>query len=304
LTGINGRFLATLADPVGASIAITQQPSSTNVQPGQIASFAVRAAGTISSGAAPIAYQWQKNIGGTFVDIAGASSSNYNTGTLTNSDSGSQYRALVFIPGASATSAVATVTVGSPQPTLRFSTSGGSITLSWDDSSLYLQCATSLTPPIQWKDVTFGGQTSYTVTPANEFNVNMNSAQENNSLDMSTATGRGTVTYSNDLLHVDVVYSGLSANRSADHFHAPAPRGINAGVVYDLGGITTGTTSGTILGDVTLVDGKYGGKNIAAQVQDIRNGLWYLNIHSSAFPGGEIRGQLDPGIRFYRLISP
>ena len=54
-----------------------------------------------------------------------------------------------------------------------------------------------------------------------------------------------------------------------------------------------------------MTDGKYGGKSIAAQVQDIRNGLWYLNIHTvGAFSNGEIRGQVEPGVRFYRLVSP
>jgi len=104
---------------------------------------------------------------------------------------------------------------------------------------------------------------------------------------------------------VDVTYTNLSGNRTVDHFHAPAARGVNAGVVYDLGAITTGTTAGTVNGNVTLTDGKYGGKNIAAQVQDMRNQLWYINIHSSLFSGGEIRGQVEPaGTRYYRLISP
>jgi len=104
---------------------------------------------------------------------------------------------------------------------------------------------------------------------------------------------------------VDVTYSGLSADRNNDHFHAPAARGATAGVVYDLGAITTGLRSGTIKGDVTLVDGRYDGKSIAAQVQDIRNRLWYLNIHSvGAFSNGEIRGQVEPGVRFYRLATP
>ena len=47
-----------------------------------------------------------------------------------------------------------------------------------------------------------------------------------------------------------------------------------------------------------------GQKAIAAQIPDIRGSLWYLNIHSTAFTGGEIRGQVEPATRFYRLISP
>jgi hypothetical protein len=31
-----------------------------------------------------------------------------------------------------------------------------------------------------------------------------------------------------------------------------------------------------------------------AQVADLMNGLSYINIHTSQFPGGEIRGQILP----------
>jgi len=32
----------------------------------------------------------------------------------------------------------------------------------------------------------------------------------------------------------------------------------------------------------------------AAQVQDLKNGLHYINVHTSNFPNGEIRGQFQP----------
>ena len=116
---VGGFILAALADPVGAVVNITQQPASTNIQPGQTASFAVRATGTNVNGAAPFAYQWQRFISGSWTDIAGATSSNYVTAVLNVGDNGAQYRALVFIPGASTTSTVATVSVGLPRLTIR-----------------------------------------------------------------------------------------------------------------------------------------------------------------------------------------
>jgi hypothetical protein len=300
-----GFVLAALADPVGASVTITQQPLNTNILAGQSATFTVRADGTNISGSAPFAYQWQRFIGGLWQDIAGAVSSSYVTAALSAGDSGSQFRVLVFIPGAQATSAVATVNIVAPAPTLRSSFSGGILTLSWD-APARLQYTLSLNPPIVWVDINTGGATSYSVNPTNEFNVSLDAFQEANPIGGRTGTGIGTVTLSNNVLKVNATYTGLSAPRNNIHFHAPAVRNpaATAGPAYDIGSITTGTTSGTILGDVPLVAGAYGGKSVAAQIQDLRNGLWYINIHSTAFPGGEIRGQVEIGPRFYRLISP
>jgi hypothetical protein len=188
-------------------------------------------------------------------------------------------------------------------PTLRSTYASGTLNFSWD-APARLQFATSLNAPINWRDVDTGGATTYSVILSNEFTVNLDPIQEANPPGARTGSGSGAITLSNNVLLVDVVYSGLSGNRNNDHFHAPAARGANASPAYDLASISTGTTSGTIKGSVPLVAGQYGGKNIAAQIQDLRNSLWYLNIHTTTFAGGEIRGQVEPGARYYRLISP
>jgi hypothetical protein len=164
-----------------------------------------------------------------------------------------------------------------------------------------------LKTPVNWQDVPTGGATNYTVTPSNTFNVIMDSLQE--PAPRGTGSGSGTVTLSNNnTLVVDVAYSGLSGTRNNSHFHAPGPRGVSAGVVYSTATIDSATglntNAGTIKGTILLVDNTYGSKLIPAQIQDIKDGLWYLNVHSTTFGGGEIRGQVDPGARYYRLISP
>ena len=95
----------------------------------------------------------------------------------------------------------------------------------------------------------------------------------------STATGFGCfVLNPNNTLDYLVSFSGLSGPEIAAHIHGPAPVGLNAAVVFTFG-----------LGSPKL--GTFGPLT-AAQVADLSSGLYYVNIHSTVFPGGEIRGQI------------
>jgi MYXO-CTERM domain-containing protein len=97
-------------------------------------------------------------------------------------------------------------------------------------------------------------------------------------------------------------YSGLSANATAAHIHGPGlplnQGGLPAGVLYTLGGgagsvIPLGSTAGTISGTVNLVANPNGTTfTVAQQLAQLNGGQWYVNIHTSTFPGGEIRGQI------------
>src|SRR5258706_2224472 len=112
-------------------------------------------------------------------------------------------------------------------------------------------------------------------------------------------TGSGSVflTLSGTALSLNGSFTGLSTNWNNDHIHGPAlsPPPASAGVLYGIQSITTpalGTsTFGTINGNVTLVDGT-GGFTLAQQLNQLNSGQWYVNVHSTAFPGGEIRGTI------------
>ena len=77
-------------------------------------------------------------------------------------------------------------------------------------------------------------------------------------------------------------YSGLSGPATMAHFHGPAEPGKNAGVAVPI----TPSTS-PFENSANLTD---------AQAADLLAGRWYVNVHTAAHPGGEIRGQLVKGM--------
>ena len=76
-----------------------------------------------------------------------------------------------------------------------------------------------------------------------------------------------------------MTYSGLTGPVTGGHFHGPALAGQNAGVVVPF---AAGLVS-PITGSATLTP---------TQVADLSAGKWYVNLHTAANPGGEIRGQV------------
>ncbi len=85
-------------------------------------------------------------------------------------------------------------------------------------------------------------------------------------------TGKKTLTYT-------MTYMGLTGPATAAHFHGPAAPGANAGVAVPIGNNPPSPDTGT----ATLTD---------AQIKDLEAGKWYVNVHTKAHPGGEIRGQV------------
>lgn len=125
----------------------------------------------------------------------------------------------------------------------------------------------------------------------------------------SPGTGTGTVKY-DPIAHtmlVEVDFSGLIGNTTVAHIHCCALPGSNAGVatpVPTFPGFPAGVTSGTYmqLFDLTLSSSfnptfitNNGGTLASAEAAlatGLADGKAYYNIHTSAFPGGEIRGNL------------
>ncbi len=110
----------------------------------------------------------------------------------------------------------------------------------------------------------------------------------------SSGTGSAAITFDDatNLLSWSGSWSGLTQPFTVAHFHGPAAPGVNAGVTVGISVVLDpGSLGGTFNGSSTLS---------AGQAADLLGGLWYINIHSSFAPGGEIRGQVlavpEPGM--------
>ncbi|MBZ5585419.1 MAG: CHRD domain-containing protein [Acidobacteriia bacterium] len=127
----------------------------------------------------------------------------------------------------------------------------------------------------------------------------------------SPGTGSALVTFDpvTALLTVNVTFSGLEAGSTASHIHCCVAPGGTAGVatpVPTFPGFPLGVTSGTYAQtfDLTLASsfnpafvtangGTVAGAE-AAFAAGLENGMAYLNVHTTAFPGGEVRAFLAP----------
>jgi len=98
----------------------------------------------------------------------------------------------------------------------------------------------------------------------------------------STATGSGSVTVAaNHAVAVNISVSGMNA--TAAHIHM-APAGQEGPVIIPLTKTADNTFSAP--GTAKLTDEQY---------QAFKAGKLYINVHSAAHPGGEIRAQLRGG---------
>ncbi len=117
------------------------------------------------------------------------------------------------------------------------------------------------------------------------FVANLNGASEVPA-NASPGFGFGTVVLNDaqDQITVDESWSGLTGTATASHIHGPALPGTNAPVLFPFSGVPA-TTSGTIPEQTFAIT--------PTQVAQLQAGMFYMNVHTAIFPGGEIRGQLE-----------
>jgi hypothetical protein len=94
----------------------------------------------------------------------------------------------------------------------------------------------------------------------------------------STATGTGTLTFNTTTKVFTLTVTHTLASPTAGHIHKGAV-GISGPVVYPFS---------SLVSPITITSAAL----TTEQEADLTAGLYYVNLHSAAFPGGEIRGNL------------
>lgn len=112
----------------------------------------------------------------------------------------------------------------------------------------------------------------------------------------STAIGKMDVFYSKEtrVLNYSVSWSGLTGPVAAMHIHGLAPSGYLAGILQNVitssGGLATPNAS--LYGATGKFSGSLFVDGVAIKEEDLLNGMFYMNIHTATYSGGEIRGQI------------
>jgi CHRD domain-containing protein len=111
------------------------------------------------------------------------------------------------------------------------------------------------------------------------FTISLDGAQETPP-NGSTSSGMGAFTLDDatGIATYNFTHNCCASGEIGAHVHGPAGPGVPAGIIYGLPGGTTVMNNSPVL--------------TPAQQADMLSNLHYANIHSTAFPGGEIRGQI------------
>lgn len=103
---------------------------------------------------------------------------------------------------------------------------------------------------------------------------------------VTNGTGTGVVIITDEATgaaKMSLSFSGLTSPANAAHIHGPAVRGQNAPILFPI--TVPAATSGSA-NDVSFTMSP-------AQITQLKQGLFYFNVHTTNNPGGEIRGQIQ-----------
>ena len=106
---------------------------------------------------------------------------------------------------------------------------------------------------------------------------------------VTPGSGFSTLLLSGDETYAEIkaTYSNLTTPEVAKHVHGPAGPGQSAGILFDIDTAPYDEAMQTWRWDI----GPVGTMSAADVVAAIKSGNTYINVHSSKYPSGEIRGQ-------------
>lgn len=128
-----------------------------------------------------------------------------------------------------------------------------------------------------WLGVSAGAQKGQT------FKARLSPAPIENT-NAATITGKGSVTVvlTDTRLAINGMFDGMQTPATVAHVHR-GMRGVKGPVVFEL--TVAKATSGAVTGTLTLTP---------AQIDDLRKGMFYVQIHSTGAPDGNLWGWLLP----------
>ena len=120
----------------------------------------------------------------------------------------------------------------------------------------------------------------------------------------SNSTGRfqGTIAGDNKSISYKLTFSKLTSRTTAAHIHVGAKGAAGPVVVWFCGGggrpscPASGTVTGTVRAANVVAGGDIKKGDLAGLIKAIQAGNAYVNVHSTKYPAGEIRGQIETGM--------
>ena len=126
----------------------------------------------------------------------------------------------------------------------------------------------------------------YWRAPGYFFQVTLDGSQEVPPISsQGTASGVLSLDPLYQTLGYDIHYGNLGSGFTVAHIHGPALPGQIANPIFTLQGGVQGSTTGRLFGTTAALT--------PTQLNNLRGGSNYANIHTTVFPNGEIRGQIS-----------
>jgi plastocyanin len=130
------------------------------------------------------------------------------------------------------------------------------------------------------------------------FSAAMSGANERPTPSTSTGTGAASFRRTGESVSYIVTYQGLTGAPTGAHLHGPASASQVADIIVEFSVAGQTSTTGVLTGTFTAsaIRGVNGQPPMSLDqlVALLNAGNSYVNVHTTQFPGGEIRGQVSP----------